>query len=92
LTKKGGYYMRFVHENVGLIRRACHVTKTDVAKHLGMSTQGYRYLENGKSRLDVERFRKIAELLNIKISVFFDDELTDLTIKNIKLQRINGGG
>lgn len=84
--------MRKVFENVSQIRAACHRTKTAIAKDLSMSTQGYRYIENGKTRLDVERLRIIAKVLNIEISVFFDDKLTDLTIKNIKLQRINGGG
>ena len=46
-----------------------------------MSLQGYRYLENGESRLDVERLKLIAKKLGVNCSVFFDDKLTDCVIK-----------
>lgn len=70
-----------VYKNVARIREAKGVTKTAVAKYLGMSLQGYRYLENGESRLDVERLKRIANFLNVKCSIFFDDKLTDFVIK-----------
>ena len=73
-----------VYENVARIREAKGVTKTAVAKHLGMSLQGYRYLESGDSRLDVERLKRIAKYLNVKCSIFFDDKLTDCVIKEQK--------
>ncbi len=44
-----------VHENVGLIREAKGISKTFMAKGLGMSLQGYRLLENCSVKLDVFR-------------------------------------
>ena len=69
-----------VHENVARIRKAKGVTKTAIAKRLGLSLQGYRYLENGESRLDVERLKIISRILDTKVEVFFDDELTNKVI------------
>jgi transcriptional regulator with XRE-family HTH domain len=70
-----------VRENVKRIREACGVTKTHVAKGLGMSLQGYRYIESGDSKLDVERLKAIGKILNVDSAVFFDDKLTDSVIR-----------
>ena len=72
-----------VHENLVRIRKAKGVTKTTIAKRLGLSLQGYRYLENGESRLDVERLKIISQILDVDIFVFFDDKLTDKFIDKI---------
>ncbi len=74
----------FVYENVVKIRKIKGVTKTAVAKYLGISLQAYRYLENGESRLDVERLRLIAKLLGEDCAVFFDDKLTQSVINRYK--------
>ena len=73
-----------VYENVARIREAKGVTKTAVAKHLGMSLQGYRYLESGESRLDVERLKRIAKYLNVKCSIFFWWQTNGLRYKRAK--------
>lgn len=73
-----------VRENVARIRRVKGVTKTAIAKYLGLSLQAYRYLEDGETRLDVERLKLIAKLLDVKCAVFFDDKMTDAIIDNIK--------
>lgn len=67
--------------NIKKIRESKGVTKTFVAKALGLSLQGYRYLENGDVRLDVERMKIIAKALGVSSSIFLDDKLTDLVIK-----------
>ena len=74
----------FVYENVARIRKAKGVTKTAVARYLGISLQAYRYLENGESRLDVERLKRIANLLGEDCSVFFDDKLSDKVVDKYK--------
>jgi transcriptional regulator with XRE-family HTH domain len=70
-----------VYENVERIRKSKGVTKTHLAKKLGMTLQGYRHLTSGEVKLDVERLKIIAEALNVEISVFFDSKLTD-TVTN----------
>lgn len=68
------------HENIKRVRESRGVTKTFMAKGLGMSLQGYRYLEDGEVRLDVERMKKIGELLRVDSAIFLDDKLTESAI------------
>ena len=68
--------------NIKKIRESKGITKTFVAKTLGMSLQGYRHLENGDVRLDVERMRKIGVALGVDSSIFLNDKLTNLVIHN----------
>lgn len=78
-----------VHENVEKIRVAKGVTKTHMAKKLEMSLQGYSHLLSGNVRLDVERLKLIAAILDVEPGVFFDDKLTDAVI--IKLESVSSG-
>ena len=55
-----------------------------MAKGLGMSLQGYRYLENGSVKLDVERLKVIAKLLGEDSAIFFNDKLTKSVIDRIE--------
>lgn len=66
-----------VHENVERIRKAKGVTKTHLAKKLNMTLQGYRHIESGKVRLDVEKLKVIAEALGVEPAIFFDNKLTE---------------
>ncbi|SES03273.1 helix-turn-helix domain-containing protein [Salipaludibacillus aurantiacus] len=73
-----------IHENVEKIRKAKGVTKTHLAKKLNMSLQGYRYLENGDTRLDAERLKVIAHALGENPAIFFDSELTHSVIEKVE--------
>jgi len=73
-----------VTENIKKIRTAKGVSKTFLAKGLKLSLQGYRYIESGDVRLDVERMLKIGQLLGVDSAIFLDDKLTDSVIKTIK--------
>ncbi|WP_232699503.1 helix-turn-helix domain-containing protein [Brevibacillus daliensis] len=66
-----------VHQNVERIRRAKGITKTHLAKKLHLSLQGYRHIAAGKVRLDVERLRIIAQVLEVHPGIFFDDVETE---------------
>lgn len=70
-----------VYENIMRIRKAKGVTKTFIAKQLGVSLQCYRYLENGDVRLDVNRMQKIGKILGVQSAVFLDDGLTDSVVR-----------
>jgi len=73
-----------VCDNIRMIREAKGVTKTHLAKGLGMSLQGYRYLESGQVKLDVERMIRIAQLLGVNSAVLLDDEQTRSIINEIQ--------
>lgn len=73
-----------VCDNIRMIREAKGVTKTHLAKGLGMSLQGYRYLESGQVKLDVERMIRIAQLLGVNSAVLLDDEQTRSILNEIQ--------
>jgi transcriptional regulator with XRE-family HTH domain len=73
-----------IHLNVEKIREARGVTKTHLAKKLGLSLQGYRHITSGGARLDVERLKIISEVLNVSPEIFFNTELTDFVIKEFE--------
>ncbi|PGM57689.1 transcriptional regulator [Bacillus cereus] len=73
-----------VIENVEKIRKARRVTKTFIANKTGLSLQGYRHIVNKDVRLDVERLKEISGALNVPISIFFDDKLTESVIKEME--------
>ncbi|SCM94436.1 Uncharacterized protein BWINRASL_02121 [Bacillus mycoides] len=73
-----------VIENVEKIRKARRVTKTFIANKTGLSLQGYRHIVNKDVRLDVERLKKISGALNVPISIFFDDKLTESVTKEME--------
>lgn len=77
-----------VHENIRMIREAKGVSKTFIAKGLGMSLQGYRYLEDGSVKLDVERMKVIAHLLGEDSAVFLNDKLTKSVIKRMSIPKV----
>ena len=77
-----------VHENIRMIREAKGVSKTFIAKGLGMSLQGYRYLEDGSVKLDVERMKIIAHLLGEDSAVFLNDKLTKSVIERMSAPKV----
>lgn len=73
-----------IHLNVERIREAKGVTKTYLANAIGLSLQGYRHIANGDTRLDAERLKIIAKVLDVDVAVFYDDQLTESVIMKIK--------
>lgn len=69
------------NENVRRVRESRGVTKSFMARGLGLSLQGYSHIEEGNVRLDVERMKKIGDLLHVDSAIFLDDKLTDSAIK-----------
>lgn len=72
-----------IQKNVERIRKAKGVTKTHMAKQLGISLQGYRHITTGNTRLDVDRLQTISKVLGVEPAVF-DDELTESVINELK--------
>ncbi|WP_060210352.1 helix-turn-helix domain-containing protein [Sporosarcina koreensis] len=72
-----------VHNNLKKIRLAKGVTQTHLAKRLKVTTMTYSRLENGETKIDVERLMVLAKALDIEIEVFFNNELTECVISNL---------
>lgn len=76
-----------VHENLKKIRIAKGVTQSHLAKKLNISGMTYSRMENGDSKIDVERLKKISQALSVEIEVFFDNKLTESVIYNKEQKR-----
>lgn len=73
-----------VHENLKKIRTAMGVTQSHLAKKINVTGMTYSRIENGESKLDVERLKIISITLGLDVSVFFDDKLTESVINEIE--------
>ncbi|KAA0547684.1 helix-turn-helix transcriptional regulator [Bacillus sp. BGMRC 2118] len=73
-----------VHLNVEKIRKSKGITKTHMAKKLGLTIQGYSQITSGNVRLDVERLKVIAQIMSVDPAIFFNDELTDSVINDFE--------
>lgn len=81
--------MAKIHENVERIREAKGVTKTYVARKLGVSLMAYSHMAAGRVSLSAERLKVIADALDVPVQVFFDDELTESVIKRFSMPGSN---
>lgn len=73
-----------VHENLKKIRTAMGVTQSHLAKKINVTGMTYSRIENGESKLDVERLKIISIALGLDVSVFFDEKLTESVISEIE--------
>ena len=69
-----------IYDNVRRIRQAKGVTASHIAGKLGITKQGYHYIEAGTTGLTAERLGIIADVLGEKVEVFFSQSLTDFVI------------
>ena len=77
-----------VHENLKKLRTAKGVTQSHLAKKLNISNMAYSRMENGDSKIDVERLRVISKALSVDIEVFFEDKLTESVILELEGKRV----
>ena len=77
-----------VHENLKKIRTAKGVTQSHLAKKLNISNMAYSRMENGDSKIDVERLKIISKALSVDIAIFFDDKLTESVINEMEEKRV----
>jgi len=62
-----------VGRRVQLARKAAGLSQTELAQQLGLSFQQVQKYEKGANRIGAGRLLRIACLLNVPVSFFFDD-------------------
>lgn len=67
-----------VGRRVQLARKAAGFSQTELAEQLGLSFQQVQKYEKGANRIGAGRLLRIATLLNVPISFFFDDLPQDI--------------
>ena len=70
------------------IRKLKKLSQEELAKSIGMTKNGY-YLAIKNGDLKVSTLEKIAEELDVKINVFFEDEKEPAASYNTKGGRVN---
>ena len=58
------------------IRKSRGMTQMDIAKHVGVRFQQVQKYESAMNRVSASKLWMIAELLEVQVRDFFEDELT----------------
>lgn len=69
---------RKINENVEKIRSSKGVTKVFLASQVGLTPGGYNHIAKGDVEISAERLKVIADALGEEVTVFYDDELTNV--------------
>lgn len=69
-----------LQNNVKKIRQAKGVKQKSVAEYLNISQMRYSRIENANKSIDPIMLEKIAKFLDVDVSIFFDDKLTESVI------------
>jgi len=78
-----------VHENLKKIRIAKGVTQSHLANKLSVTPMTYGRMENGDSRIDVERLKVLSKALDLEVGIFFSNELTESVIKEMTIGEVS---
>lgn len=70
-----------MNNNLKKYRNSLGMKSKEIAVYLNMSESAYCYLENGITKLDIDRAEKLSQLYNIKI-----DELVKPKIQIIDIE------
>ncbi len=75
-----------ITQKMRYLREKNKLRHEDMAEQLGISTSAYSRLENGETKLDVERLKKIAEILAVSPEELLNPEPVVFNVSN------NSGG
>ena len=76
--------MTLVHLNIELIRKRKGVTKSHIARGCERTPQWYSKVAKGDITLDVVTLQKIADVLEVDVTNFFDNKLSETLNLNEK--------
>lgn len=54
-------------------RKELGITQWELSEKLNLSNNGYFKVETGKTKLDLKRLLRIAEVLEVSPAIFFED-------------------
>lgn len=69
-------------DNIKKIMKSKRVTSKDLAKSVGVSTTHISYVLNSKRVPSIELLEKIADVLNVSVSEFYNEENTTIDKNN----------
>ncbi|MET3658331.1 helix-turn-helix domain-containing protein [Sporosarcina psychrophila] len=77
-----------IHENLKKIRLAKGMTQLHLAKKLGISNMAYSRMESGKTKIDAEILKVLSKELDVRVEVFFTNELTESVIIELAIDEV----
>lgn len=69
VSKRGENLRKWLKE----LRDNNNLSQYEMAKKIGITSQFYNFIENGKRRPSIETAKKIAEILNFDWTLFFEE-------------------
>ncbi|MBS4172079.1 helix-turn-helix transcriptional regulator [Bacillus sp. FJAT-49736] len=72
-----------INEIVKFLRNSKGISQTFLAKKLKLSVSGYNMKERGKRPITIKELEKIAIILEVPVSIFFDEKF-HVKCKSIK--------
>lgn len=66
--------MKKIGERIRILRQAKQFTQENLADELGMSKSAYSKIERGDTDANISRLLRIAEILEVNIIDFFEDQ------------------
>lgn len=57
-----------IYDKICILRKLHQWTQEEIAEKLNMSVNGYSKIERGKSSINIEKLKQIAQVFNIDIS------------------------
>ena len=75
-----------INEKIRFLRDKKKLRHEDMAERLEISTSAYSRLENGETKINVERLKKIAEILEVPVEDLLNSEPVVFHVEN------NSGG
>jgi transcriptional regulator with XRE-family HTH domain len=70
------------------LRKAKKLSREDMAAHLDISLEAYRKIENGVTKLTLDRLAQICDVLGSNIIEVLDEKNEKINIKEVKDQAI----
>ncbi len=63
-----------VQEKIRMLRELNHWTQEDMAERMNLSQNGYAKIELGKSKLDLNKLQKLADIFQIDVTELINTE------------------
>ena len=84
--------MNGIHRKIKQVRTAKEYTQPEMADKLNMSLKTYQNFENGITKLDYERLKAVAEILEIEVEDLINAEDSGVYIAEIKNNSVGYNG
>jgi len=84
--------MNGIHRKIKQLRVAKELTQQDMADKLNMALKTYQNFENGVTKLDYERLKTVAEILEVEVEDLINAEDSGVYIAEIKNNSVGYNG